>query len=68
MNKVTIKGIYCQGCARQLEGIFNSIYGVKNVVVSQEDCSVVFEGYVSKRIIEQALRGTDYKMIDFVSN
>jgi len=68
MKKILIKGICCRGCEKQLEGIFEQIYGIKNVQVSQQDCSVSYDGYVSKRIIEQALRGTDFKIEKFVSD
>jgi copper chaperone CopZ len=67
MKKIIIKGICCRGCKKQLEAIFNQIYGIKNVQVSQEDCSVSYEGYVSKRIIEQALKGTDFEIEKFVT-
>ncbi|MCF7924466.1 MAG: hypothetical protein K9L64_05095 [Candidatus Izimaplasma sp.] len=67
MKKVLIKGICCKGCQKQLENIFNNIYGIKNVVVSQEDCSVVYDGYVSKRVIEQALKGTSFEIDKFLS-
>jgi copper chaperone CopZ len=67
MKKIFIKGICCRGCKKQLESIFNQIYGIKNVIVSQEDCSVSYDGYVSKRIIEQALKGTDFEIEKFVT-
>ncbi|MFW5888898.1 MAG: cation transporter [Bacillota bacterium] len=67
MKKVLLKGICCKGCKKQLESIFNNIYGVKNVTVSQEDCSVEFDGYVSKRVIEQALKETDFEIEKFLS-
>jgi copper chaperone CopZ len=68
MRKIIIKGICCRGCKKQLESIFNQIYGIKNVIVSQEDCSVSYDGYVSKRIIEQALKGTDFEIEKFVTD
>ena len=68
MNKVLIRGICCKGCKNQLENIFNNIYGIKDVVVSQKDCSVVYDGYVSKRVIEQALKETSFEIEKFLSN
>ncbi|QWC00052.1 heavy-metal-associated domain-containing protein [Mycoplasmatota bacterium] len=65
MKKVYIKGICCKGCKKQLENIFNNIYGIKNAVVSQDDCSITYDGYVSERVIEQALKGTDYEIEKF---
>jgi copper chaperone CopZ len=67
MKKIILKGICCRGCKKQLETIFSQIYGIKNVLVSQEDCSVTYDGYVSKRIIEQALKGTDFVIEKFVT-
>lgn len=67
MKKVYIKGICCKGCAKELEGIFNNIYGISNVIVSVEDCAVTYEGYVSKRIILEALEGTKYQVEKIVS-
>lgn len=67
MRKLIIKGICCIGCAKELESIFNKIYGIKNVVVSQEDCSITYDGYVSKRVIEEALKKTDYEVEEYQS-
>lgn len=67
MKKLIIKGICCRGCKKQLETIFNNIYGIKNVRVSDEDCSISYDGYVSKRVIEQALKGTDYEVEKYLS-
>jgi copper chaperone CopZ len=67
MKKVLIKGICCKGCAKELEGIFSNIYGVSNVNVSVDDCNVTFDGYVSDRIILEALEETDYEVEDIVS-
>ncbi|MGE4378716.1 MAG: cation transporter [Candidatus Izemoplasmatales bacterium] len=67
MKKVYIKGICCKGCAKELEGIFNNIYGISNVIVSVEDCAVTYEGYVSKRIILEALEETKYQVEKIVS-
>lgn len=68
MKKILIKGVCCKGCKKELEGIFSNIYGVKNVSVSMDDCSISYEGYVSKRVIEQALKGTDYEVEKYLSD
>jgi copper chaperone CopZ len=68
MKKILIKGICCKGCKKQLENIFSNIYGVKNVSFSMDDCSVSYEGYVSKRVIEQALKDTDFEIDKYVSD
>gem|GEM_PF-560833 len=65
MKKVYIKGICCKGCEKELTKIFSNIYGVKNVSVSQEDCTVSYEGYISERVIQQALKSTDYEIDKF---
>lgn len=60
MKKIILKGVCCKGCKKEIENIFSQIYGIKDVVVSPDDCSIAYNGYVSKRVIEQALKGTDY--------
>jgi copper chaperone CopZ len=65
MKKLYIKGICCKGCERELTKIFVNIYGVKNVKVSQDDCTVSYDGYVSERVIRQALKDTDYEIDRF---
>ncbi|HOO43662.1 MAG TPA: heavy-metal-associated domain-containing protein [Bacillota bacterium] len=67
MKKVYVKGICCKGCAKELEGIFNKIYGISNVQVSVENCTVTYDGYVSNRVIREALEGTKYEVEKIVS-
>jgi len=67
MRKIIIKGMSCKGCEKELAHIFKQIYGIKNVVVSGEECSITYEGYVSKRVIEQALEGTDYEIEKYLT-
>ena len=62
MKKAVVDGICCEGCAEEIKHIFDNIYGVTNVSISLEDSSIIYEGYVSKRIIEEALQGTQYKL------
>ncbi len=62
MKKAIVDGICCEGCAEEIKHIFVNIYGVSNVSVSVDDCAVTYDGYVSKRIIEEALQGTHYKL------
>lgn len=68
MKKVLIKGICCRGCAKSLEKIFNDIYGIKKVSISIDDCTVTYDGYVSKRVIEQALENTDFEIEKFIED
>ncbi|MFA7076003.1 MAG: heavy-metal-associated domain-containing protein [Candidatus Izemoplasmatales bacterium] len=67
MKTIFIKGICCKGCAKELEGIFKKIYGISDVKVSVENCTVTYEGYVSKRVIQEALEGTKYEIENIVS-
>jgi len=62
MKTIYIKGICCKGCSKELEGIFNKIYGISNVNVSTEDCTVTYDGYISKKVILEALEGTKYEI------
>ena len=63
MKKAIIENICCEGCAEQVKHIFENIYGISNVEVSIDESSVTYKGYVSKRIIEGALKGTNYKLV-----
>ncbi|MDD3128770.1 MAG: heavy-metal-associated domain-containing protein [Candidatus Izemoplasmatales bacterium] len=67
MKLVYVNGICCKGCAKELEGIFKNIYGIKNVEVSVDSCTVKYEGYVSKKVILEALEGTKYTVEKIVS-
>ena len=62
MKTVYVKGVCCKGCAKELEGIFKKIYGISNVIVSTEDCTVRFDGFVSQKVIIEALQDTKYQV------
>jgi copper chaperone CopZ len=68
MKKIIMKGICCKGCAKDLENIFKNIYGIKNVKVSVKNCTVTYDGYVSKRVILQALENTRYEVEAFIAD
>lgn len=68
MKKIIMKGICCKGCAKDLQKIFSQIYGVKNVKVSYKDCTVTYDGFVSKRVLLQALENTSYEIEAFISD
>ena len=68
MKKIIMKGICCKGCAKDLENIFSQIYGLKNVKVSFKNCTVTYDGYVSKRVILLALENTNYEVEKFISD
>lgn len=63
MKKAFIEGMCCKGCANQVKHIFINLYGVTNVELSDDLSYVTFEGYVSKRVIVEALNNTNYKLI-----
>ncbi len=63
MKRAFIEGMCCKGCANEVKHIFEKIYGVSNVSVSEDDSSVQYDGYISKRVIEESLKGTNYKLI-----
>jgi copper chaperone CopZ len=64
MKKAIIDGMCCKGCANEVKHIFENIYGVKNVEISEDRSYVTFEGYVSKRVIQEALNNTNYKLVN----
>lgn len=64
MKRAKIDGMCCEGCAQEVKHIFENIYGISNVSVSVDNSSVLYDGYVSKRIIEESLEGTNYKIIE----
>ncbi len=64
MKRAKIEGMCCTGCAQEVKNIFENIYGISNVSVAVDKSSVVYEGYVSKRIIEEALEGTNYNLTE----
>lgn len=63
MKKALIDGICCEGCARDIEHIFSKIYGVSNVSVSVDGCYVLFDGFVSKDLIQAALAEEGYRLL-----
>lgn len=63
MKKAIISNICCEGCARDIKHVLESIYGVTDVVVSKEDGYASFEGYVSEKVISQALEEEGYHLV-----
>lgn len=60
MKKAFIDGIRCKGCAKEVQHIFENIYGISHVIVNVDDGYVQFDGHVSERVINEALAGTNY--------
>ena len=63
MKKAIIDNMCCEGCANEVKRIFESIYGINYVSVSLEESTVIYEGYVSQKVIEEALQGTSYNLV-----
>jgi copper chaperone CopZ len=64
MKKAIIDGMCCKGCANEVKHIFENIYGVKNVEISEDRTYLTYEGFVSKRIVQEALTNTSYKLVE----
>lgn len=64
MKKAIIDGMCCKGCANEVKHIFENLYGVFNVKVSEDRTYITFEGYVSKRVIQEALADTNYELVN----
>ncbi|MBN2541117.1 MAG: heavy-metal-associated domain-containing protein [Bacilli bacterium] len=62
MKKAIVEGMCCNGCAEEVKHIFQNIYGISNVSVDREEDAVTYEGFVSKRVIEEALHDTSYTL------
>jgi len=62
MKKAIVEGMCCKGCAEEVKHIFQNIYGVSNVQVNKDEDTVTYNGFVSKRVIEEALEETSYKL------
>jgi len=67
MKKAYIEGICCEGCARDVKHILEGIYGITDVKVSCEDGSATFDGYVSSKVIEDALNSEGYRLIEVIN-
>ncbi len=67
MKKALIESICCEGCARDVKHILEGIYGISKVVVSCEGGYALFEGYVSAKVIEEALKEEGYHLVEIVN-
>ncbi|MDD3478219.1 MAG: heavy-metal-associated domain-containing protein [Candidatus Izemoplasmatales bacterium] len=62
MKKAMISNICCEGCARDVKHVLEGIYGISEVQVSVEGGYATFEGYVSEKVIKQALSEEGYQL------
>lgn len=66
MKKAIIEGMCCAGCAKDIKFVLSNIYGISDVSVSYEGGYALFDGFVSKDIIANALSDEGYRLIDIV--
>lgn len=66
MKRAYIDEIHCKGCASELKHLFESIYGLSNITVCVEEDYVSYDGFVSERVIQEALANTKFKLIKVV--
>lgn len=66
MKKAVINNICCAGCARDVKHVLESIYGISNVQVSVEGGYATFEGFVSTKIISDALALEGYELVEII--
>lgn len=64
MKKAIIEGMCCSGCANDIKYILSNIYGISNVSVSYENGYALFDGFVSKEIIAEALKDEGYRLVE----
>ena len=62
MKKAFISNIHCEGCARDIKNVLEHIYGISNVTVSFDEGYAIFEGFVSDKVITQALAEEGYHL------
>ncbi|HRX92430.1 MAG TPA: heavy metal-associated domain-containing protein [Candidatus Izemoplasmatales bacterium] len=67
MKKAIIKGICCNGCAKDVQHILESIYGISDVTVSADEGYATFKGYVSEKVIASALEQKGYHLIEIIN-
>ena len=67
MKKAIIKGMCCQGCAREVKHILENLYGITNVEVFCDEGYAVFDGYVSKKVIQNSLADAGYQLVEIES-
>lgn len=66
VKKAIINGMCCDGCTRDVKAVLSKIYGITVIEVSLAGGYALFEGFVSKDIIADALSEEGYRLIDIV--
>ena len=62
MKKAIIEGMCCSGCAKDVKAVLSKIYGITVVDVSLEGGYALFDGFVAKEIIAEALEAEGYHL------
>lgn len=62
MKKAFISNIHCEGCAKDIKNVLEHIYGISNVSVSFDEGYALFDGFVSDKVITQALIEEGYHL------
>ena len=66
MKKIIIEGMNCQGCANDVFHILSGIYGLSNITVSYKEGYAMFDGFVSKEIMANALAQKGYRLVELI--
>jgi len=66
MKKAVIENICCEGCARDVKHVMEGIYGISNVTVSLEGGFATFDGFVSEKVIAEALEEEGYHLVQIL--
>jgi copper chaperone CopZ len=66
MKKIIIEGMNCQGCANDVFNILSGIYGLTSITVSYKEGHAMFDGFVSKEIIANALAQRGYRLVELI--
>jgi copper chaperone CopZ len=66
MKKAIIEGMCCSGCAKDVKAVLSKIYGITVAEVSLEGGYALFDGFVAKKVIEEALEAEGYHLKEIV--
>lgn len=61
-NEYSIEGVKCCGCVAAVKEKLSKLDNVDNIEVNIQEKTVVVEGEVSKKDLQVALEGTNFKI------
>ena len=61
-NEYSIEGVKCGGCVAAVKEKLSKLDNVDNIEVNIQEKTVVVEGEVSKKDLQVALEGTNFKI------